>query len=458
MKKQLPIFLLFLLTVSPQCIASDLNGWSISHPAGPKGPMRMDQTLALKTGEMAVVRVSASAPQETKMEFEGTPPESHYPQASSQTFTLNALPTEIAGILPADVAGEYHLKISADKPFAVHFLGVTVKTPDWLKDHSVPSLHTVATAPLPARWSNAEGKYLSALGGTVAFQMTPDWITDLKGGRGGLFDAYVALRMTADRNTLTTYFMIQPPGTDADNVTWERSHWKLDQPLVIGDAPDTGWAKAVARFDDGKSHFLAFTWKQFRENDTNYLYTSYFVDDRPFNARVTLLGDQSVAPDPKSVYLGSLGGQPTGYDPSPPAPMGIQHFLLYKEPLSPQGLLSLRQQLLANAGPAITAGTSDVQKVTDSRLPNRVLNGRFELGSYGWGGRFIDTIDGHPHGSWHGQPGTSIGVNEVWKAHGGQYGKPGLVFNLPLYSGKPLESDWFVLPPSQRFNLTELSF
>lgn len=435
----------FLLALTPHPSPADT----------PSAPLRLDRTIHLTAGTMAVVRLTASAPSGAKLTFDGDPSDTHYPLGSHQEFAVQPLPTPMVAVLPAVTDGDCRLRLSSDKDVTVESLSVTAEKPDWLKDNATPALHAADVPVLPAHWANGGGRYLASLGGTLAFQLTPTWITGLKGGRGGIFDAYVALRMTADKNDWTTYFMIQPPGTDADNATWERSHWKLDQPMPISDAPDNGWAPAVSHFDDGHDHFVAFTWKQFRLNDANYLYTSYFVDDRPYNARVTFLGDQTVASDPEALWLGSLGGQPVGYDGSPPAPLGAKHLLVYKDPLSPRGLLALRRQLQAGSGPAVTVEASGAPAaVTDSHLPNRVVNGSFALGGFGWGGRFVDTIAGHPHGSWHGQPATSIGVNEVWRAYGGRNGGPGWVFTLPQYADKPLESDAFVLPPGQRFRLT----
>ena len=422
--------------------------------AAPPNTLPLERTVSLHAGEIAMARLTASAPQGTKVHFEGRPADTHYPLGSVQEFVVQPLPTSLVAVQPAAADGEYHLQFSGNAPLTVQSLEVTVQKPEWLKDAAQPSLHAADVSALPHRWLNAQGKYLQSTGGTVVLQMTPTWIAALKGGRGGLFDAYVALRMTADKDTLTTYFMIQPPGTDADNASWERSHWKLEQQLVIGTPPDNGWAAPVSRWDDGKTHFLAFTWKQFRENDANYLYTSYFVDGRPWNARVNLLGDQMVAPDPKAVWLGSLGGQPAGYDPSPPAPMDVRHFLVYKDALSPRGLLALEQQLDAGTGPAVTVDAAKEVPVTDSPLPERVVNGNFELGTFGWGGRFEDTIAGHPAHSWHGEPGTWIGVDQIWNAHGGEAGSAALTFALPGHAGKPISSDAFVLPPNQRFRLS----
>jgi len=451
-----PVTALTGWSLSPEAEARAAGaGVALTHKPGREGPLRLDRTVHLEAGTLAVVRLTASVPAGAKLTFDGDPGDTHYPLGSSQLFAVQPLPTPIVAVLPAATDGDCRLHLSADKDVTIQASSVTTGKPDWLVDSAMPTLHAAGVPALPAHWANTGGKYLRSLGGTVAFQLTPTWITALKGGRGGIFDAYVALRMTADKKDWTTYFMIQPPGTDADNATWERSHWKLDQPLLIGDSPDTGWAPAASRLDDGKDHFVAFSWKQFRLNDANYLYTSYFVDDRPYNARVTFLGDQTVAPDPKALWLGSLGGQPAGYDGSPPAPLGAKHLLVYRDVLSPRGLLALRRQLQAGTGPAVTVEASGAPPVvTDSPLPNRVVNGSFALGGFGWGGRFVDTIAGHPHGSWHGQPGTSIGVNEVWRAHGGRNGRPGLVFTLPQYADKPLESDAFVLPPGQRFRLT----
>lgn len=427
---------------------------TISRNAGAAGQLAINRSIHLNAGQMLFLTLSVSAGQETKLHVTSNPADRSYPLGSDEEFAIHPLPTPVVAALPAAESGDFSIAITSDSPFTIQSLSTEVRQLDWLKDAAEPSLHAVNISALPQRWSNDTGRYLRALGGTVAFQFIPTWITALHGGRGGIFDAYVALSMTADKNNWTTYFMIQPPHTDAENVSWERSHWKLDIPLVIGDAPDHGWRPAVSRLDDGKEHFLAFTWQQFRLNDANYLYTSYQVDGKPYNACVTFLGDQSVAPDPKAIFLGSLGGQPEGYDPSPSAPIDVRRLLVYRDALSPQGVEALYRELQAGHTPPVTAmAETTAGPITDSQLSNRVVNGGFELGPAGWGGRFVDTIAGHPHNSWHGQPWTSIGSNLVWQPHSGIGNSAALVFALPRFDGKPLSGDAFVLPPRQRFRV-----
>ncbi|MDQ2798037.1 MAG: hypothetical protein M3Y13_00155 [Armatimonadota bacterium] len=439
---------LLLLTFTA-CVCA---GQTVGDPGSKSSSLQIDRTVHLDAGMLAVIRLTASAPQGAKLTFDGDPSDTHYALGSHQEFTVQPLPTLIVAVLPAAKDSNYHLRLSSDKPLTVQSLTITDERPDWLKDSAAPSLHAAEIAPLPSHWANTGGKYLHSLGGTVAFQITPTWVTALKGARGGLFDAYVALRMTADKNNWTTYFMIQPPGTDADNATWERSHWKLDFPLVIGDVPDNGWAPAVSRLNDGKEHFVAFTWKQFRLNDANYLYTSYFADGRPYNACVTLLGDQTVAPDPKALWLGSLGGQPVGYDTSPDAPMGVKHLLIYQDALSPQGLAAVYRKAQANALGPVTVTQTAAQPVRDSTESNRVVNGAFALGPVGWSPRWHDTIAGHPHGTWHG-PQADMGLDRMLMPHVGKGGGPAVVFTLPRDSDA-VESDRFRLEPNRRYRLS----
>ena len=442
-------FVLALLLCQPATAlraADAAQGWDVTQTSRAR-------TVHLDAGQVLFVRLTASAPQETTLRVEAHPADNtHFPLGTDQQFSLHPLPTPIVAALPAAHSAEYRVTMSSERPFVTESLSLDIRQPAWLKDTAKSTLHAADVMPLPAYWDNAGGKFLRADGGTVALDVTPTWLTALKGGRGGIFDAYVALRMTADKDTWTTYFMIQPPNTDAENVTWERSHWKLDHPLVIGSTPDIGWEPAPARLDDGRDHFVAFAWRQFRENDGNYLYTSYAVDGKMFNARVTLLGDQGVAPDPKALYLGSLGGQPEGYDNSPPAPMAAHQMLVFKDTLSPQGMAALFRKKEANALGPVTHIDTVSAVVTDSTEPNRVVNGSFELGAAGWSPRWHDTIAGRPHGAWHG-PQADMGLDRMLLPHVGLNGGHAVVFTLPRDSDA-VECDRFRLTPNRRYRLS----
>ena len=461
--RSLALLLTLSLALAPSSTRADtlfeqpangaLDGWEISN-AAPRGVTRLSRFVSLKAGQLLTVSAHITGRDGAKLRVSSAPQPSSYPLGSEQEFAMRPLPTAITAVVPAARDGEYLVVLNSESPFEVCDLKLESARPNWFGASAKPTLVARDVAPLPRRWSNAQGQFLSGQGGTVALQLTPDWMSKSEGKRGGIFDAYLALRMTADARDWTTYFMIMPPGTDAGNAAWERSHQLLKLPLTIGDAPD-GWQPAAARLDDGKAHFVAFTWREFERGGDNFLYSSYFVDGQTWNAVVTRLGDQMVAPDPAALWLGSLGGQPAAYDDSPPALMGARALVVGKNTLDGDGLRALMTRVQSGQLPQTAA--AQAVPVTDSTARDAVVNGGFELGDFGWGGKFVDTIGGHPHGSWHGQPATSIGFSEVWRAAAGVGGSAGLDFDLSRYSDKPLQSVPFRLAPHRRYNLSAMA-
>ncbi len=110
--------LLAALTVRPahaDAPTSPLPGWSLSpnaearaagaggaltHKPGREGPLRLDRTVHLEAGTLAVVRLTASAPAGAKLTFDGDPGDTHYPLGSSQSFAVQPLPTPIVAACP----------------------------------------------------------------------------------------------------------------------------------------------------------------------------------------------------------------------------------------------------------------------------------------------------------------------------------------------------------------------